>query len=63
MTIEPGVYFIEAILHDPERREGYADAVDWEKAEAALGLGGLRIEDTVRVTEDGPEVLTAAIPK
>jgi len=63
MTIEPGIYFIPAILNDPNRRKRYPDCVNWEKAVSLLGLGGIRIEDNVLVTKDGRENLTAAIPK
>jgi Xaa-Pro aminopeptidase len=63
VTIEPGIYFIEALLQDEERRERYADDVDWKRAERLLPLGGIRIEDDILVTPDGPEILTAAIPK
>jgi Xaa-Pro aminopeptidase len=62
MTIEPGIYFIPAILNDPNRRKRYPDCVNWEKAVSLLGLGGIRIEDNVLVTNDGRENLTAAIP-
>jgi Xaa-Pro aminopeptidase len=63
MTVEPGVYFIPALLNDPQRREQYKDAVNWSRVDAMLNFGGIRIEDNVLVTEAGPEVLTAAIPK
>ena len=63
MTIEPGIYFIPAILNDANRRKRYPDCVNWEKAVSLIGLGGIRIEDNVLVTKDGPENLTAAIPK
>jgi len=63
VTVEPGLYFIPPILHDPKRREKYRDSVAWDKVEPHLALGGVRIEDNVLVTDGAPEVLTAAIPK
>jgi Xaa-Pro aminopeptidase len=60
-TVEPGVYFVPALLRDPELRAAHRTAVDWERAEALLGFGGIRIEDDVLVTDGGPEVLTADV--
>jgi Xaa-Pro aminopeptidase len=62
VTIEPGVYFVPALLEDPELRERHRDAIDWERAERLRGFGGIRIEDNVLITDDGPEVLTEDIP-
>src|SRR5439155_10565808 len=62
-TIEPGIYFIPALLQDPQRRETYADAVNWAKVDTLLDVGGVRIEDNVLVTERGAENLTAGIAK
>lgn len=62
VTIEPGIYFIPAILADPQRREAYRDAVDWQRVDALRNFGGIRIEDDILVTESGAEVLTAALP-
>ncbi len=63
VTIEPGVYFIPALLDDPGIRRRYADDVDWERVDALRGFGGIRIEDDVLVAEAGAEVLSAALPK
>ncbi len=63
VTIEPGIYFIPALLTNPARREAYADAVNWELVDTLLHVGGIRIEDDVLVTGKGAEVLTADIPK
>jgi len=63
LTIEPGVYFIPALLDDPENRETYADCVDWARVDAMRDFGGIRIEDDVHVAAEGPEILTEAIPK
>ncbi|MEO9254986.1 MAG: M24 family metallopeptidase, partial [Tepidiformaceae bacterium] len=63
VTIEPGIYFIPALLDDPERRETFSDAVNWDRVDTLRGFGGIRIEDDVRVTATGNEILSAAIPK
>lgn len=62
VTIEPGLYFIPALLNDPARREKYRDCVNWPRAGQHLGLGGVRLEDNLLVTDGAPENLTAAIP-
>ena len=63
MTTWPGIYFIKALLGSRDRREEHRDAVDWERVDAMLDFGGIRIEDDVLCTEEEPEVLTAGIPK
>jgi len=60
ITIEPGIYFIPALLQNPERRAKLADAVSWGRVDALCAQGGIRIEDTVHVTRGAPEVITAA---
>jgi Xaa-Pro aminopeptidase len=62
VTIEPGIYFVPALVHDEQLRERQREAVDWERAERMLGFGGIRIEDNVLVTQDGFEVLTDNVP-
>jgi len=63
VTVEPGLYFIPALLSDPARRARYHDCVNWDRVTPHLALGGVRIEDNVLVTPGAPENLTAAIPK
>lgn len=68
VTIEPGLYLVPAILHDRALRARFGEQVNFEEAERWLGLGGIRIEDDVRIrppTEQGgePEVLSERVPK
>jgi Xaa-Pro aminopeptidase len=69
ITIEPGLYFVAAILRRADLRERFRDACDFERAEHFLardsgrGFGGIRIEDDVIVTSGAPDVPTASIPK
>lgn len=62
MTVEPGIYFIPALLQDAALRERHRDAVRWDRVDDLLEFGGIRIEDDVLVTDAEPEVLTRAIP-
>jgi len=63
MTVEPGVYFIPALL-DRWRQEGrHAAFVDYDRAAAFRGFGGIRIEDDVLVTASGVRTLGPPIPK
>ena len=61
-TVEPGIYFVPALLEDADLRERHRDAVDWERAEAMLGFGGIRIENNVLIGEEGNDVLTSDVP-
>jgi Xaa-Pro aminopeptidase len=69
VTIEPGIYFVPAILHDPKFREQFNGQVDFNRAErfltmnAGRGFGGIRIEDDVLCTAAGHEDLTRSMPK
>jgi Xaa-Pro aminopeptidase len=63
MTIEPGIYFVPAILDDAQRRERFKNAVAWNHLERWRNVGGIRIEDNVLVRSGEPQVITAGIPK
>jgi Xaa-Pro aminopeptidase len=68
-TIEPGIYFVPAILRDPKFKKQFKGQVNFGRAEQFLtmnslrGFGGIRIEDDVLCTDSGHDVLTAAVPK
>ncbi len=57
-TVEPGIYVVPALLSRERGREG----VDWDRVDELHGFGGVRLEQNVLITDDGCEILTAAIP-
>jgi len=59
VTIEPGLYFIDALLKEA-RANAHAASIDWERIEELKPYGGIRIEDNVVCTEAAPENLTRA---
>jgi len=63
VTVEPGLYFIPALLTDEKRRTQFHDAINWSRVDELLDIGGVRIEDNLLITPEGNENLTAAIPK
>ena len=62
MTVEPGIYFIPALLRDQTKRSELKDAVDWDRVDALLDFGGIRLEDNILITDSGCEVLTSGVP-
>ncbi len=56
-TVEPGLYFIPLLL-EAERNQARGKFINWELVDALYPCGGIRVEDNVRVTEQGVENLT-----
>jgi Xaa-Pro aminopeptidase len=62
MTVEPGIYFVPALLADRSTREQFGQQVDWGRVDKMLGFGGIRLEDNILITDDGREVMTSGVP-
>lgn len=63
VTVEPGIYFIPALI-DRWKAERKCEAfIDYDKVEAYRDFGGIRLEDDVVVTEGGYRLLGKPIPK
>ena len=63
LTVEPGVYFVDALIDVWSAEQTHAEFIDYDAVERWRGLGGVRIEDDVLVTASGSRILGPAIPK
>jgi len=53
LTVEPGLYFIPALIEKWRAEKILEDFINYEKAVSLIGTGGIRIEDDALVTEKG----------
>ena len=57
ITVEPGIYFIPALIAKWKKENLGKGFVNFAEAEKHLGFGGVRIEDDMLVTADGNRML------
>ncbi|MEM7282898.1 MAG: Xaa-Pro dipeptidase [Pseudomonadota bacterium] len=57
LTIEPGLYFIDMLLEELEA-SSLRRSVNWARVEHLKKFGGIRIEDNVWISDQGPINLT-----
>ena len=62
-TIEPGCYFIPALIDKWKGESKFTDFINYDKVEEYKDFGGIRIEDDILVTDSGYRVLGKPIPK
>ena len=63
LTVEPGIYFIPALIERWRGEKKLAEFINYDKLDAWLSFGGIRIEDDVLVTSNGARLLGPPIPK
>jgi len=63
ITVEPGIYFIPALIDKWRAEDKFTEFIDYDAVEGYKDFGGVRIEDDVLITKDGSRVLGKPIPK
>jgi Xaa-Pro dipeptidase len=58
-TVEPGIYF-NSLLLDSLKSKEEGGVVNWSLVDELIPFGGIRIEDNIHVTKNGPKNLTRA---
>jgi Xaa-Pro aminopeptidase/Xaa-Pro dipeptidase len=63
VTVEPGLYFIPALIDRWESEDRHAGLINYARVREFLPIHGIRIEDDVLITGTGCRVLGPGIPK
>ncbi|MBU2515216.1 aminopeptidase P N-terminal domain-containing protein [bacterium] len=63
VTIEPGIYFIPSLIDSWKKEKRFDSFINYEQVVHYEGLGGIRIEDNILITENGSRTLGKPIPK
>jgi Xaa-Pro aminopeptidase/Xaa-Pro dipeptidase len=63
VTVEPGLYFIPALIDRWESERRYSGLIDYARVREFLPVRGIRIEDDVLISDRGHLVLGPGIPK
>jgi len=63
ITVEPGMYFIPALIDRWQQEQQHKEFVNYDAVDAFRNFGGIRIEDDVLVAPAGAHVLGPGIPK
>ena len=63
LTVEPGCYFIEPLIDQWQLQRHHERFINYEEVNRWRGLGGVRIEENVVVTDMGCRILGPPIPR
>jgi Xaa-Pro aminopeptidase len=59
VTVEPGIYFIPALIAQWKQENKLSQFINYQKAEEYTGFGGIRLEDDILITPTGCRLLGA----
>jgi len=62
ITVEPGIYFIPALIDTWRREKKFESFINYSKLEFYRNFGGIRLEDDILVTDQGSKLLGKRIP-
>ncbi len=62
LTIEPGVYFVEALIEKWESEKRAVDFINYSEVKKYYGFGGIRLENSYVIEADGLRALGDAQP-
>ncbi|MFN8944536.1 MAG: aminopeptidase P N-terminal domain-containing protein [Pseudobdellovibrionaceae bacterium] len=63
LTVEPGCYFISALLNNTELKTKYNEFINWHETAKWMDFGGVRIEDDILITDSKPINLTDVVSR
>ena len=63
LTVEPGIYFIPALIDRWRTEENFTNYIDYDAVEAYKDFGGIRIEENYLITKSGSRLLGKPLPK
>jgi Xaa-Pro aminopeptidase len=63
LTVEPGIYFIPALIDRWKNERLHLEFIDYKKVASLRSFGGIRIEDNVLISATGALILGPGIPK
>lgn len=57
LTVEPGIYFIPELIRRWKGENKFPEFINYDRLEAYLDFGGMRIEENLLITETGKRIL------
>jgi Xaa-Pro aminopeptidase len=63
LTVEPGLYFIPALIDQWKAEKKHTDFISYSKLESFKTFGGIRIEEDFMITTNGGKLLGDQLPK